>query len=118
MIKLFLPFLMAFVLTSCDKENSDRVSGTVKAQSGCFQDSWLVAIDRPNSSDHPFICNETLAGAAYNCSNAVYITNLPERFAKQEKKIEFSVVTDQGIACLSYSFGPHHLEVKNVSEVR
>ncbi len=110
--------LLCFSFFACKKESSDRVIGTVKQSAGCFATSWLVTIENPDPDKHSFICKETiLAGTAYNCSNAVFITNLPDKLAVSGKKIRFSVRNVQPYSCLSYNLAPYHIEAENVSEV-
>lgn len=118
MKNLFLSFSVLFFF-SCEKDSdkSDRVMGTVQVKGGCYQNSWLVAIDNPDPDKHSFICDEaTLAGTAYNCTNAVYIIDLPEHLAKAGKKIRFSVI-EEIASCLSYSFAPAHVEAKNIQGI-
>jgi hypothetical protein len=108
---------LVLITNSCKKENRIVITGTVKIRSGCYTHSWLVAIDQPDSSGHSFICTRTPpVGTYYNCSNAVYITNMPQEFAAEGKRLKFSKWKDNGIMCLSSSYAPHHLDVTDLSQ--
>jgi len=111
-------FILVLLLTfiSCKKDNDNFVTGTVDIKSGCFTDSWLIAIDNPNPEKHSFLRNTAFPTATlYNCSNAVFI-NLPSSLAVTGRKIRFSYV-DMQVSCLSYSEAPNHITVKNLSRL-
>jgi len=110
---LFISFLF-FSFIACKKDKDNITTGTVKITGGCFQDSWLVAIDNPNPGKHSFLCAATLTtGTLYNCSNAVFI-RLPSSLAVADTRIRFSWISTEP-SCLSFSQAPNHITVKNLS---
>jgi len=110
------PFVFLVILfASCKKDPTGFVLGTVEQQGGCLQNSWVVSIENANSSTHSFICSSSGATGGYNCTNAIYITNLPSSLARQGKRIKFTQWEDNGGFCSSSSYSPHHLKVFDVS---
>jgi len=111
-VLLLCPFI------SCKKENDPSVTGTLIEPKGCFfADSYLVAIDSPDFSNHSFLRPTVLSSciACYNCSNAVFI-RVPAAFAAAGTRIKFSYVRTE-ISCLSASEAPEHITVKNLSRI-
>lgn len=118
-MKILFLFLLAIPFFSCekDRDNSGSLTGTVQVKGGCLQNTWLVAIDNPDADKYSFICDEpALTGTLYNCTNAVYITNLPQQVAQAGKKIRFSFRKEMP-SCLSYSFAAAHIEAENIQGI-
>ena len=113
---IFIALLLCHFI-SCKKDNDSLVTGTLIEQKGCFADSYLVAIDSPDFSNHSFLRPTVLSScvACYNCSNAVFI-RLPASFAATGARIKFSYVSTE-ISCLSSSEAPAHITVKNLSRI-
>jgi hypothetical protein len=107
---------VTFCICSCKKDHDVFVIGIVIQKSGCFQDSYLVAIENPDFSQHPFLRPSIQSCVAcYDCSNAVYV-RLNTGFEIPGTKIRFQYkATD--ISCLSYSEAPPHIVVKNISKI-
>ena len=117
MAKPFAFFLLIiFFVCSCKKDHDAHASGMVIQKSGCFLDSYLVAIDNPNFSQHKFLRPSIQSCVAcYNCSNAVYI-RLDASIGAPGTKIRFQYkLTD--ISCLSSSEAPPHIQAKNISKI-
>jgi hypothetical protein len=105
--------LIAFFV-SCRKENETLITGTVISPGGCFQDSWLVAIDNPDFSDHPFLRPTVLSCApCYNCSNSVFI-RLTGTLGSPGTRIRFAY-HESVPSCLSSSEAPEHIRVRHLS---
>ena len=112
--------LISLLLTSflsCKKDNEGFVNGTVIEQSGCFADSYLVAINNPNFSKQTFLRPAVISACAacYNCSNAVFI-RLSSPFNTPGTRIKF-LYADTQPSCLSASEAPNHITVKNLSRL-
>jgi hypothetical protein len=116
-MKLILLAISSFILFSCKKDASKTtVSGTVQQQEGCLPDSWLVAIDNPNSDKYSFICKTFMPpSASLNCTNSIYIVNLPASMKQPGKKISFSGWNEQA-SCLSSRLAPRQVEALNIKE--
>jgi hypothetical protein len=107
-----------FFLFSCKKENNRWITATVSQIPGCYPNSWMVTIDNPNASRHPFLCDRTVSTASSsttNCGNSVMIINLPAPLHQPGTQIKFSKWEDKGLLCFSSTLAPHHLEVSDVS---
>ena len=112
---LFFILILVVSFMSCKKDNDNSITGTVQVKGGCFLDSWLVAIDNPDPAKHSFLRATSFATATlYNCSNAVFITLMPE-LAKAGTKIRFSGITNYGVSCLSSSEAPNHITAEKMS---
>ena len=114
---IFLFCMSLLAAAGCDKDREgDLITATIVSKGGCYNDSWIVQIDNPSPSRHAFICDNapplSSAPGGYNCSNAAII-RLPV-YAAANQKISFRLVKDEGIQCLSYSFGAHHIKVKDL----
>lgn len=109
--------LLLIAVLSCKKNNEDFVTGTVTDQSGCFGDSYLVAIDNPDFSKQPFLRPSVIPAcvACYNCSNSVFIRLSPS-FNIPGTRIKF-LYDDTQLSCLSSSEAPNHITVKKVSRL-
>ena len=108
---------LPLMLFGCFKERKQVVTGTVVDFKGCTANAWLVLIDNPNPQKHSFICKIETQAAQINCSNSVFVTNLPAVLGKPGNKISFSRFVDHNVLCQSSLYAPHHLEVKDASEV-
>ena len=92
------------------------VTGTVIEKSGCYTDTYLVAIENPDPSRHKFLRPTTLACAAcYNCSNAVFL-HLSPALSAAGTRVRFSYIGKE-ISCLSSSEAPEHVKAKNISKL-
>jgi hypothetical protein len=110
-----ISLLLIFFL-SCKKDNDGSATGTVIEKSGCFADSYLVAIQNPNPSNQPFLRPTVLSCAAcYNCSNAVFI-RLSTDLSNPGTRIKFQY-NDTQASCLSSSEAPVHITVKKLSRL-
>jgi hypothetical protein len=115
-MRYLLTGLLLIFYLACTKDNDDIAAGTVIEKSGCFADSYLVAIQNPDPSNQPFLRPTVLSCAAcYNCSNAVII-RLPSSFSNPGTRIKFTYEDTQA-SCLSSSEAPAHITVKNLSRL-
>jgi hypothetical protein len=107
---LFISFL------SCKKDHDGFTTGIVIEKSGCFADSYLVAIQNPDPSKQPFIRPTVLScTACYNCSNAIFI-RLSSSYSNPGTRIKF-LYGDTQPSCLSSSEAPAHITVKKLSRL-
>jgi hypothetical protein len=86
----------AFLMTvSCTKESRGTIHGTVINEGGMGY--YLIEIELP-SANQSFICTEPFVppAGAYNCTNAIYITNMPAAARTAGTKIAFSRYKDLG----------------------
>jgi hypothetical protein len=113
---LLVSLLLIFFL-SCKKGNDGIATGTVIGKSGCFADSYLVAIQNPDFSKQPFLRPSVLSSCAacYDCSNAVFI-RLSSSYSNPGTRIKF-LYHDTQASCLSSSEAPAHITVKNLSRL-
>jgi len=116
-MKCFLFILSLSLLISCKKdEGKNYVAGVIVQKGGCGINTWLVAIENPDPNRQSFLCkNEPSPPIGYNCTNSVYIVNLPASLAIAGKKIGFSRWNELA-SCLSASAAPPHLEVFDITE--
>lgn len=117
-MKWILSFCLTAILVSCKKEKNNFYTGTVIQKGGCFQNSWLVAIDNPNPAVHSFICDGPIpgGGSGYHCANSVYIVDMPSNLSNAGVKVKFSKwEMDMGGACSAFSHAPHHMMDTDVS---
>jgi hypothetical protein len=116
-MRYLLTSLLLFSFISCKKDSNGFVTGTVIDKSGCFADSYLVAINNPDFSKQPFLRPSVLSSCAacYNCSNAVFI-RLSSSFSNPGTRIKF-LYSDTQPSCLSSSEAPAHITVKNLSRL-
>ena len=111
--------LISLLLTSflsCKKDHDGFVTDTVIEHSGCFADSYLVAINNRDFSKQPFLRPTVISACGatcYNCSNAVFI-RLSSSFNTPGTRIKF-LYDDTQPSCLSSSEAPAHITVKNLS---
>ena len=109
--------LVSLLLISCKKdEEKINITGIVAQKAGCGQNTWLVVIENPDPDKHTFLCkNESPPVSGYNCTNSVYIVNMPASLAIAGKKISFSRWNEL-LSCLSASAASPHLEVFDMKE--
>jgi len=107
-----LVFILVFgILSSCKKENSRTFNATVLHEIGCAADSRLVMIENFSFRKPSFLCEDQPQLSAWNCSNTVFIKNLPAELSITGKKIQFARWKDFGLDCASYSLAPRNIEV-------
>jgi hypothetical protein len=109
--------ILLFVLfASCKKQNNYPViTGMVQQQGGCLPNTWLVFIPGGNTDKHPFLCASQVPTSSFNCSNSVYIVNMPASLSQLGTRVKFSRWKDNGGSCSSSTFAPHHLEVSDLT---
>jgi hypothetical protein len=115
MKKNTLIIILLFAAAACNKEKNPVVTGTVQQPGGCLANTWLVFIDNGNAAQYSFLCESPTSTSSFNCSNSVYILDMPASFRQLGKRVKFSRWKDNGLSCLSSSFAPHHLEVSDLS---
>jgi hypothetical protein len=115
MKKYLLGFVIVLILASCKKEKRPIITATVQQQGGCLPNTWMVLITSGGADKYPFLCASPSPTSSLNCSNAVFINNMPASLSQLGKRIKFSKWEDNGIFCLSDSRGPHHLDVSDIS---
>ena len=108
--------ICALAMCSCKKENHRLFVATVLHEVGCAHNSRLVMIENISFLKPSFLCDDQPQLSAWNCSNTVFIKNLPAPLSVAGKKIRFSRWKDYGLDCASYSFAPHNIEVFNAEE--
>jgi len=94
---LVLP-LFLMVSFSCRKDKKgNTIHGIVKMKvevsTSTWSNSWVVEITNPEASKQGFLCDKMfgMASSFYpNCSNAVFVVNLPAHLAKPNQKILFT----------------------------
>lgn len=114
-----LLFFCAFTAIKCKKDARTAVTVTIVEKSGFGTNSYAAVVENPDPAKHNFLC--TLGASEpkpmYNCTNAVYITNLPANLAVTGKRIVFSHYKDSGQPALLSSINhAHELEVTNPVE--
>jgi hypothetical protein len=114
-MRYLLICLLLISFLSCKKENDEFITGTVIEAGGCFGDSFLVAIDNPDLSEHSFLRPAVICPACYNCSNAVFIS-LSSSLRNPGARIKF-LYTELQVSCLSYSEAPNHITVRKLSRL-
>lgn len=116
-------YIMAILGTcaslSCRKDARPTVIVTIAEKSGFGVNIYAAIVENPDPAIHKFLC--TLGASdpkpIYNCTNAVYINNLPAALAVPGKKITFSNYKDNGQPLLFSSINhAHELEVSNPGE--
>lgn len=120
----YLYILLAVCLFSsmqCDKDGSQTVIVTVAEKSGFGENTYACLVENPNPALHKFLC--TLGASdpkpIYNCTNAVYIKNLPANLAVPGKRVIFYGYHDNGQPALFSSINhAHELSVNNPQEAR
>lgn len=111
-----------FTAMACKKDAGPTITVTVTEKVSWGIDSAYAAIvDNPDPSIHKFLC--TLGASEpkpfYNCTNAVYIRNLPASLAVAGKRVTFQKYKDDGQPLLYSSINHAHvLTVSNPQEAR
>ncbi len=107
---------------ACKKDTGPTVIVTVKEKISWGIDSAYAAIvESPDPSNHTFLC--TLGASEpkpfYNCTNAVYIRNLPASLAVAGMRVTFNKYQDSGQPILYSSINHAHvITVNNPQEAR
>jgi hypothetical protein len=114
MKKSIIIIIILTSFASCKKESVHPViTGTVQQEGGCSPGTWLVHIT--GTHKYAFLCESSSSFSSFNCTNSVYIINMPASFSQLGKRIKFSKWKDIGGSCLSSSFAPHLIEVSDLS---
>ncbi|MDF2193418.1 hypothetical protein [Paraflavitalea sp. CAU 1676] len=101
----------------CKKDKQPAATVTIAVQSNF---GLAALVENPNPADHRFLCNlgSSDPKPIYNCTNAVYLKNLPQNLAVVGKKIRFTKFKDNGQPLLFSSINhAHELEVYDAVEV-
>jgi len=116
-MKSLLLAITCVLLFACEKETPETVNGVVIDDGG---PGYLVEIEMPNSSKHRFICSNAPMPAIpgqYNCTNAVFIVNLPAFARVAGTKIAFSRYKNLGPNPIwSATYVPNDVEAYDVSK--
>lgn len=120
----YLYILLAFCAFSsvkCSKDGRPAVVVTVTEKSGFGTNIWAALVENPDPAKHKFLCtlgpNEPKP--IYNCTNAVYLKDLPANLAVAGKRIEFYYYKDNGQPLLFSSINHgHELVVSNPVEAK
>jgi hypothetical protein len=110
--------LLLFCFENCTKDKMEWVTGTL-IEPGCQANSWIVQIDKPNHSEHSFLCAPeiyAIASSVIHCGNAAVILDVPLSLAHTGRKIKFSKWSDKGLVCSSSRLYPRNLQVFDFSE--
>lgn len=114
--KVVFAALLFATFVSCTKEQKyPEITGTVQQSGGCLPDTWLVYIDSGNADQYSFLCKSSTPTSGLNCSNSVYIVDMPSALQQLGRRIKFSRWKDNDGFCLSSSFAPHLLEVSDIA---
>jgi hypothetical protein len=120
----YLYILLAVCLFSsmkCSKDGPKGVIVTVAEKATFDNNTYACMVENPDLSKHSFLCSLD-AGAprpTYNCTNAIYIKNLPAGLAVPGKKIVFYGFSDAGQPGLFSSINhAHELTVNNPQEIK
>lgn len=116
---IILVLFCVFSSLSCKKDSRPTVIVTIAEKSGFGVNLYAAIVENPDPAVHNFLC--TLGASdpkpIYNCTNAVYINNLPAALAVPGKKIKFSYYKDSGQPLLFSSINhAHELTVTNPTE--
>lgn len=118
-MRYFLLITAILLICSCKKDElKQTVMATVQQKGGCFGNSWLVLIEDPDPDRYSFICKTSMppgSSSSFNCTNSIYIVNLPASMAKLGTRISFSGWKELA-SCLSSSFAATHVEAYNIKE--
>jgi len=116
MKKNIIILMLVAIFASCSKEkNHPVIRATVQQVGGCLPNTWLVLITSGDADKYSFLCQSSSPTSSLNCSNSVYILNMPASLSQLGKRIKFSRWKDDNILCLSSSFAPHHLRVSDLT---
>jgi|GEM_PF-6450831 len=114
MRKSSIVLIILTLFASCKKEKTYPVIfGTVQQQGGCLPSTWLVHIPGDVADKYSFLCKLPSPTSSFNCSNSVYVLNMPASFAQLGKRIKFSRWNSHA-SCLSSSMAPQHIEVSDL----
>lgn len=104
-------------LAGCKKDNAPAAIVTITEKSSF---GVVALVENPNPTDHAFLCQPANPNSlpVYNCTNAVYLSNLPAALNVVGKKIRFTKFKDHGQPQLFSSVNnAHELEVYDAVEV-
>lgn len=119
-----LYILLAFSVCcslACKKSSQPAVVVTITEKVSFGVNTYAAVVENPDPTIHGFLC--TLGASnykpLYNCTNAVYITNLPSALAVAGKRVTFSSYKDNGQPALFSSINhAHELEVNSPKEAQ
>jgi hypothetical protein len=111
--------LLAFAGCKKDKHQDKMVTVTIQQKSIFNENTYAATVENPDPAIHSFLC--TLAAGqpkpTYNCTDAIYITNLPVSLKIPGTKITFNGWKDSGQPLLFSSINhAHELEVYNAQK--
>ena len=115
MTKNTILVISLFLLSaSCEKRNSlPVITGMVQQQGGCPANSWLVFIPGGDADKYSFLCPSPTSTSSFNCSNSVYVVNMPAPLAQFGTRVKFSKWKDVA-SCSSSTLTPRHIEVSDL----
>ena len=119
-VYILLSFIVCCSL-GCKKDSKPAVVVTITEKASFGANTYAAIVENPDPATHGFLCSLGASNfkPTYNCTNAVYITNLPSSLAVVGKKITFSSYQDNGQPLLFSSINhAHELEVKNPKEAQ
>ncbi len=120
----FVYILLSFSVCcslACKKDSKPAVVVTITEKVSFGANTYAALVENPDPAIHGFLCSLGASNfkPTYNCTNAVYITNLPSSLAVVGKKITFSSYQDNGQPLLFSSINhAHELEVNSPKEAR
>jgi hypothetical protein len=116
--------LLVFIvcgLLACKKDSKPAVVVTITEKTSFGVNTYAAIVENPDPATHGFLCSLGASNfkPTYNCTNAVYITNLPSSLAVVGKRITFSSYKDNGQPLLFSSINhAHELEVNSPKEAQ
>lgn len=116
---IILILFCVFSSLSCKKDSRPTVIVTIAEKSGFGANLYAAIVENPDPAVHNFLCTLGTSDPKpiYNCTNAVYINNLPAALAVPGKKIKFANYKDNGQPLLFSSINhAHELAVTNPTE--
>ncbi|WP_276483285.1 hypothetical protein [Paraflavitalea pollutisoli] len=114
--------LLASISCKKDKKHNDSFTVTIVAQSTSGTATTFAAtVSNPNPDTQPFLCKipTDIGRPKYNCTDAVYLRNLPADMRIIGKRIRFTRYKDYGQnGLLSSIHHAHELDVYDPVEIR
>ena len=105
---------------SCKKDSKAvTVIVTIAHKSAFGPNLYAAIVENPDPAIHKFLCTLGTGDPkpTYNCTNAVYVNNLPANLAVVGKRIAFTSYKDNGQPLLFSSINhAHELEVTRPTE--
>lgn len=120
----FVYILLAFSIgcsLACKKDSKPAVVVTITEKTSFGVDTYAAIVENPDPAIYGFLCSLGASNfkPTYNCTNAVYITNLPSSLAVVGKRVTFSSYKDNGQPPLFSSINhAHELEVNSPKEAQ